>query len=209
MSKIGILAYGSLIDFPGEELEPLIENRIKCITPFKVEYARMSKKRGNGPTVIPNTDIGKEVGAIILVLNDSVNLEDAKSMLWRREIGVANSEKKYKAVNTPTVNKVVVNTIHNYKGIQTVLYTKIGKNIPGELTAKKLAILAIKSLKTEAGKNGEDGVTYLLNNNRNGIVTELSKEYENEILKITNCDFLEEVIESFSKDKLINNKSES
>ena len=52
-------------------------------------------------------------------------------------------------------------------------------------------------------------MTYLLNNNRNGIVTELSKEYENEILKITNCDFLEEVIESFSKDKLINNKSES
>ena len=54
MEKIGILAYGSLIDDPGIEIEPLIKKRIKNIqTPFKIEIARKSTTRGDGPTLIP------------------------------------------------------------------------------------------------------------------------------------------------------------
>ena len=51
--RIGILAYGSLIDEPGLEIEQLIIHRINCLTPFKVEYARKSGTRGDGPTLIP------------------------------------------------------------------------------------------------------------------------------------------------------------
>jgi hypothetical protein len=41
VKKIAILAYGSLIDEPGEELENCIVNRLgPILTPFKVEYAR-------------------------------------------------------------------------------------------------------------------------------------------------------------------------
>src|SRR5262249_52648561 len=50
---IGILAYGSLINDPGVEIEPLIVERISTRTPFPVEYARLSKSRGGGPTVVP------------------------------------------------------------------------------------------------------------------------------------------------------------
>jgi hypothetical protein len=41
--KIGILAYGSLIDDPGAKIEPFIFHRVVCRTPFKVEFARTSK----------------------------------------------------------------------------------------------------------------------------------------------------------------------
>lgn len=50
---IGILAYGSLINNPGDELAPLIIERIPCMTPFNVEYARLSLTRDNAPTLIP------------------------------------------------------------------------------------------------------------------------------------------------------------
>ena len=37
MSNIGILAYGSLIDYPGKEIKELIDSRIENIeTPFKI-----------------------------------------------------------------------------------------------------------------------------------------------------------------------------
>ena len=54
MKKIAILAYGSLIDEPGEELENCIVNRLgPILTPFKVEYARSSRTRGGAPTLVP------------------------------------------------------------------------------------------------------------------------------------------------------------
>jgi hypothetical protein len=53
--KIGILAYGSLIDNAGEEIAPLIVERIECFTPFKIEFARLSSTRSNAPTLVPVT----------------------------------------------------------------------------------------------------------------------------------------------------------
>ena len=41
--KIGVLAFGSLIQNPGEELQSKTIMRIKTKTPFPVEYARISK----------------------------------------------------------------------------------------------------------------------------------------------------------------------
>jgi hypothetical protein len=50
MGGIGILAYGLLIFDPGIEIEPLIVQRITTLTPFPVEYARISRTRDGAPT---------------------------------------------------------------------------------------------------------------------------------------------------------------
>jgi hypothetical protein len=64
---VGILAYGSLIGDPGAEIEPHITRRISCRSPFKVEFARTSRTRKGGPTLVPYKD-GSEVAAQILVV---------------------------------------------------------------------------------------------------------------------------------------------
>ncbi len=194
MNKIGILAYGSLIDNPGKEIESLIIDRIECTTPFKVEYARKSKKRDFGPTLIPTENIGKKVKAVILVLKDETDLNLAKSILWRRETGNNDKNEEYTHSDNPTLNKVQVNIISKLNTVETVLYTSIGKNIEGDINPKKLSDLALKSILKDAGKKGEDGVQYLLDNKKNGIVTEFSEQYEKLILKKTECDSLEDVI---------------
>src|SRR2546430_1506796 len=83
--KVGILAFGSLIADPGEELLPKITMRIKTLTPFGVEYGRYSgKTRGGAPTLVPH-EAGAPVDGEILVLDDSVTVNTARDMLWRRE----------------------------------------------------------------------------------------------------------------------------
>ena len=58
MARIGILAFGSLIDEPGKVIGPLIRERISGIpTPFSIEFARSSSTRSGAPTLIP-VDIG-------------------------------------------------------------------------------------------------------------------------------------------------------
>jgi len=57
MGSIGILAYGSLIEEPGKEIEPLIRERRKGIkTPFSIEFARSSSTRDGAPTLVPVED---------------------------------------------------------------------------------------------------------------------------------------------------------
>ena len=51
------------------------------------------------------------------------------------------------------------------------------------LTAEHLAELAIESARRE--NDGRDGITYLMNAKRSGIVTPLSDSYEQEILRRT------------------------
>jgi cation transport regulator ChaC len=53
MSKLGILAFGSLINHPGWEIEEAIIARKSGIrTPFGVEFARKSRKRAGAPTLL-------------------------------------------------------------------------------------------------------------------------------------------------------------
>lgn len=83
MPAIGILAYGSLIDDPGVEIEPYIEARIQDIeTPFSIEFARSSATRDGAPTVVPVEDGGAPVKAQILVLNNQIDLKNAEDLLW-------------------------------------------------------------------------------------------------------------------------------
>lgn len=194
MSKIGILAYGSLIDYPGEEISPLIIDKLECITPFKVEYARKSRTRGNGPTLIPTENIGKKVKAVVLILKEDTDLDYAKSILWRRETGNIKSKEEYKHSKNPNQNKVQVLITNEIIGVETVLYTSIGNNISNTITAEILSDLAIESILTKAGENKKDGIRYLLTNKKNGIITEMSEQYEKCILAKTCCKTLEESI---------------
>ena len=202
MSSIGILAYGSLIGHPGKEIEPLIrERRLKVKTPFCIEFARKSKKRSDAPTVIPVESGGCSVLATILVLDAGISLEKAEDLLWRRETGNECSDRHYNqpAQSNNNPNKMVVERLRNFEGIGLVLYTKLGANIT-DISPSKLADLAIASVKAEAeaGKTGEDGISYLISLKQQGILTPMMPDYENEILKKTGTSSLEKALDMLS-----------
>ncbi|MEI6184874.1 MAG: hypothetical protein WCP65_05045 [Bacteroidota bacterium] len=207
-NNIGILAYGSLINDPGNEIEPLIVNRLPCITPFNVEFARMSKSRDNAPTLIPVNSDGAQVNAMILVLNNDTSLEEAFNMFWRRETRKVDITLKYKKVASPGNNTVQIKLLNNFKGINNVIYTSIAPNL-GINTPQILARLAIDSILSEAGNKENDGIRYLLNAKKNGIITPLSQEYERLILEYTHTDSLEETIIKLDKQRPIHQKKNS
>ena len=198
--KIGILAFGSLISNPGEEIKKLTTDILDCETPFKVEFARISSSRGNAPTLIPveDTEIGKKVNAKIFVLNSNITIEEAKSVLYSREI---HSEKIriYKEPTNPTSKNVLIKELDDFCSVNKVIYTYFLKQEEyANLTPEQLAKCAINSILSEAGRKKKDGISYLLEAKKNGIVTELSLEYERKILEKTNTSSLEEAIEKLS-----------
>lgn len=191
MSRIGILAYGSLIEEPGKEIEPLIRERKEGIeTPFPIEFARSSSTRDGAPTVVPVESGGSCVQATILVLDTGANLDWAQDLLWRRETRNECTGKHYTPPFAPNSNRLVVEKLDNFAGLDVVLYTKLGANI-SDSNAAKLADLAIESAKAEAGRTGKDGISYLLSVKRQGISTPLLQGYESEILRKTGTSSLE------------------
>ncbi len=178
---IGILAYGSLISDPGPEILPLIINRIECITPFNVEYARSSKSRNGAPTLIPYMD-GQPVSGQILVL-DSTDIQHIKDILWRRETHKLTGSYK-EGIDFHNSNKVYIKVINNFHDIPTVLYTSIGSNTP--VSIDNLSELAINSI---------EGIKYLQDAKSCGIETKLSKEYELMVLEKTMTNNLQEAYE--------------
>lgn len=195
MSKIGILAYGSLIDDPGDEIKNLIDSRIKNIeTPFKIEFARSSGTRGGAPTLVPVQSGGAKVRAVVLILKDLVSEKEAKNILWRRETHKPiGSKEEYDPPATPTQNTVLVESISGFCGLKTVLYTRIAATIANP-TPQKLAELAIKSAQSKKLIKGQDGISYLISAKQSGIVTPLMPDYENEILHQTKTKTLEEAL---------------
>ena len=193
---IGILAYGSLISNPGDEIKAATsETRTRVTTPFRVEFARSSGKgRGGAPTLVPVEKGGACVEARIFVV--SLPERDAADILYRREINKVGSSKRYCPPDPITVNTVQVERLTDFSGFDIVLYTKIGANIES-LTAKKLAGLAISSVKK--AKPGRDGISYLIAAKKHGIRTALSGDYEAEILRQSNCGTLEEALAAHSK----------
>lgn len=201
--NIGILAYGSLINNPGQEISECEIDRIQCETPFKVELARISSTRGNAPTLIPVENGGKKVRAVIIALRDSTDIEFAKTILWRRELHKPNSSEIYTLPTNPTLNQVVIKTCDNFMNVRTVLYTSIGSNIEQPLTGELLAEYAISSILSSAGQEERDGIRYLLAAKRNSIVTELSADYEIQILKKTKTETLEQAIEMLDRQRMM------
>lgn len=188
VGEIGILAYGSLIDEPGAEIEPAIVRRINCRTPFKVEFARTSNSRDGAPTLVPY-DKGAQVAAQILVVN--LPHSAAIDCLYRRELHKVGKNLIYDATRKVTPNSVVIKRQRDFEGIDTVIYTSIGANIEG-LSAAKLATLAICSAR--ARNDGRDGISYLINTKKAGIRTPLSDDYETKIKRLTGVASLEEAL---------------
>ena len=86
MSSVGILAYGSLIEDLGKEIEPLIRERRENIeTPFSIEFARSSSTRDGAPTLVPVENGGSPVLATVLLLEAGVSFlgfGDPSTMTW-------------------------------------------------------------------------------------------------------------------------------
>lgn len=196
--EVGILAFGSLITDPGEELKPRIIFRVKTQTPFSVEYGRYSgKTRGEAPTLVPH-QMGSPVAAEILVLDEMVTIDDATNMLWRRETRKTGAE-IYAEGASP--NSVLVRRINDDPRVSTILYTNFpdaGKT-PNP-TARELAEHAIHSV--EAAAEGMDGITYLINAIKCGIETPLTRAYRDEILRQTNTPTLEEALSNVKEEVL-------
>lgn len=182
MSAVGILAFGSLIRDPGDELRPLIERRIKTETPFPVEYGRYSGvTRGGAPTLVPHP-LGKKVKAEILVLKATVSVTEATDMLWRREARPKDKTKPYPAGKKPS--SVQVMPLARFEGLEVVLYIDfLDEGKIKEPVAVDLAKAAIESV-SNADAN-MDGITYLLDAMSAGIDTPLTKAYCEEIQRQT------------------------
>ena len=192
MALIAILAFGSLIEDPGKELHPLIRERIDGIkTPFSVEYARSSRSRGGGPTLVPVDGGGSPVNAVLLALDPGVGLVEAMNLLWRRETRNESSGRRYVRPSDPGENDVLVEFLDDFHGFDVVFYTKIGANID-VLTPNNLAELAIRSARSKAGADRTDGISYLASVLQQGITTPLSLEYEAAILRETRTGNLDE-----------------
>lgn len=199
MKKLAILAYGSLIDSPGEELEKrIMKPLLPVLTPFKIEYARSSMGRGGAPTLVPVEEGRSNVNARLLVLSDATSEKEAKDMLWRRETGRAQGS--YDPPPHPGPNTVLVGELRSFEGVTLVLYTRIAANIPPPLTGQKLADLAIKSAKSPNVEKGRDGISYLINAKKAGIKTPLSPDYEAAVLELTSTDSLEAALLFLGRD---------
>ena len=183
MARIAILAYGSLIKDPGVELDSLICRKIQGVeTPFSIEFARSSRTRCGGPTLIPVEVGGAPVRGVLLVLKSGVGRARAKDLLWRRETRNELTQKHYRRPTKPGQNHVLVECVEGLADVETVLFTKIGSNIE-EPTPEHLANLAIRSARRTAGANRTDGISYLASVISEGIRTPLLPEYRATILR--------------------------
>jgi hypothetical protein len=181
MAKLGILAFGSLIDHPGWEIEEAIIARKSGIrTPFAVEFARKSRKRAGAPTLVPIDHGGSQVPAVILVVD--LSEQEARDRLWRRETDRVGKGGHYLERRGPGPDTLIIDRYENVGDIAVVLAARFPANIV-PLDAEALATLAIESARQL--DNGRDGISYLLDAQHNGIVTPLSAPYELEILRRT------------------------
>ena len=185
--RVGILAYGSLIHDPREELRAKTSMRIKTTTPFPVEYGRYSgRTRGGAPTLVPHPQ-GAPVAAEILVMDDDVTVEAATNILWRRETGKVGSGEAY-IVGT-SANSVLVQRYLDDPCVEMVLYTDFPQR--GKIGSPMAAELADNAIRSVArAPDGKDGITYLLNNIEHGIRTPLTDAYRAEILRQTDANSL-------------------
>jgi hypothetical protein len=190
MPTVGILAYGSLIEDPGAEIEAArLRTESNVRTPFKIEFARKSQTRGYGPTLVPVAVGGDHVLAHIIILKEGISESEACDLVWRRETRQIGSGKRYVPSDHPGENTTVVKRAGKMQSIDTVLYTHIAANIQ-PLTAQELARLAVESVgKAEPGM---DGITYVMDALGRGLKTPLSHAYEAEVKRLAGVHSLED-----------------
>jgi len=178
---IGVLAYGSLITAPGSELAAVTVGEPRdVVTPFAVEFARSSAKRGGAPTLVPVEVGGRPVRARILEV--SVEEREAIDIVYRREINEVGSSKTYVERPANWSNAVRFDRFEGFEGFSVVISTRMAPNIASP-TVAVLADLAIASARQI--DDGRDGISYLLKAIEGGIETDLSAAYAQEILDRT------------------------
>ena len=188
---MGILAYGSLLTWPGPELLSLIHGRIDGITtPFAVEFARASSRRSGAPTLAPVDTGGCRVDGSLLLLDADIGLEQAHHLLYRREINQSGGGLTYDPDEPPSPDRVRIEHLTDFAGCDHVIYAKL----PAPLTPDPvdLARRAIASARASSGAEGRDGISYLMGVGANGIETPLTPAYEREILRQTGTTSLSE-----------------
>jgi hypothetical protein len=180
---IGILAYGSLLGDPGTELACAVRGIENVQTPFRVEFARKSRTRDGGPTLVPVNTGGAAVMASVLVLKDAVDEDSAHDMLYRRETQQVGA-----AVSYLNARSDWIHSLSDFGGVDVCLYAAFKDNIStSERSADKLAKLAIKSASRAAGMRRRDGISYLESQIQRGVKTPLMPDYEREVLSQSNA----------------------
>jgi cation transport regulator ChaC len=191
-AKLGILAFGSLIDRPGWEIEEAIVARKTGIrTPFSIEFARTSRRRAGAPTLVPVKSGGSPVLGHILVVD--LPEQEAKDRLWRRETNRVGKGGHYIERRNPGPDTLIIDPHENVGGVAVVLAARFAANI-APLNAEVLAALAIES--AQKLDDGRDGISYLRDAKRNGIATPLSAPYEREILRRMQAVTLEDALKT-------------
>jgi hypothetical protein len=190
--RLGILAFGSLIEDPGPEIQEKTENTITgVLTPFKVEFARASNTRGGAPTLVPVTDGGAQVAAVVFVLSSTVDDQQAMDMVWRRETRTEDPSQRYVPAAQPGKNTVVVDVLSNFAGLDRVYFTRIEPTCLSD-SPEQLARRAIESVLAE--RSAEDGISYLMAARASGIVTPKMEGYEQAVLRETQASNLNDAI---------------
>ncbi len=184
--RVAILAYGSLVTDPGEELAPLIDERRPMATPFPVEFARLSPYRDHAPvlTVVAEGE-GDPVQGTLLVLKAGTSVERATRRLWRRETHQVGSGKLPLGRDRHHVRLLT-----DLDGIDITLYWQTEANYPRP-DAAGLARRAIESARGDAGRERKDGISYLAQVVEAGIRTRLTDAYVAAVLEQTGADTLE------------------
>jgi len=173
---LGILAFGSIVDDPGPELQATVVRRVDVETPFAVEFARSSRTRDGAPTLVPVSDGGAPVRAVLLVLDDSIGEAKARGMLYRRETGRSGENAEAGDGSADWLA-----SLDRFAGLDRCLYTALPANIE-PLTTDRLAELALRSAAAPAGARRRDGISYLEQQKRHGVSTPLMPGYEAVIL---------------------------
>ena len=187
---IGILAYGSLITYPGHEIETVVDHVIPdVLTSFPVEYARRSRSRAGAPTLAPvPKGRGVPVKAVVYVLKEYTRKKKAQNFLYRREI---HREGNLTVIYDDQAQRqkrdvLVIESMQNQFGLSVIYYTALKPNFTEILDAERtqeekaelLAQAAIDSLTSETYANMMDGIQYLADNIESGVITTLSESYE-------------------------------
>ncbi len=186
--SVGILAFGSILDSPGEELRRAEVERIRGVpTPFLVEFARSSRTRDGAPTLVPVEAGGASVRASIIVLHSSIDEDAARDMLYRREANRIGDEVTYRSAGSPAW----IGEVRNFSSLGLCLYSALEPNI-SPLTVANLATAAIRSAAAPSGRDRRDGISYLKAQLRRRIWTPLMPRYEAEILARTGASDLDD-----------------
>src|SRR5262249_46146732 len=142
--RVGILAYGSLMDDPREEIRAVTVDITRDVfTPFAVEFARSSRSRAGAPTLVPVTSGGAKIRGLIYQVG--VDERSASDVLYRRETNQVGSGRTYREPAPHKRDAVRIKRHPNFAGYDIVLSTSLQANIQA-LTAEHLADLAIDSV---------------------------------------------------------------